>query len=88
MYAQEHMEDFGEAPDHETPVDLALARQNLLKLGSYARYFPREAQFLRQCIADQLERAERRVRNGNGVRHAPAYLGEIVEARSTLARLA
>ena len=70
--------------DDDVPVDLVLARQNLQKLGMYAQYSPRSAEILRECIAHELDRAERILRSRMGNPAAARHQREIVAARSVL----
>jgi hypothetical protein len=70
----------------DPPLDLVLARQNLMKLGMYAHYAPSSAQYLRDCIAHELERAERILLERMGCVDAERHLLDIMEARCALAR--
>ena len=70
----------------DPPVDLVIAQQRLMKLGMYTRYAPASAQYLRDCIAHELERAERILLERLGYSGVQQHLLDILEARSALAR--
>lgn len=70
----------------DPPLDLVIAQQRLMKLGMYARYAPASAQYLRDCIAHELERAERILLERLGYSGTQQHLLDILEARSVLAR--
>ena len=79
------------APEPDTgaedpPLDLLMAQQRLMKLGMITRYAPSSAQALRDCIAHELERAERILLQRLGYAGAQQHLLDILEARSALAR--
>ena len=74
------------AMDDEAPVDLLLARQNLMKLGMYAAYSPLSAQYLSECIAYELERAEQVLLRRMGYPSLERHRQEILDTRRELAR--
>lgn len=74
------------AATEDPPLDLVLAQQKLLKLGMYARYAPLSAQYLRDCIAHELEKAEKILLERLGGVGAERHLLEVIEARCALAR--
>jgi hypothetical protein len=68
----------------DAPVELVLARQQLMKLGMYARYSPQSARYLRECIAHELERAEKILRERLACPAVEEHRNEIVQARRAL----
>lgn len=73
------------ASGSEPPVELVLAQQKLLKLNMYAYYSPRSAQYLRECIAYELERAERILMERIGGQDVDRHRNAIEAARKALA---
>ena len=55
-------EQFLFAGEDEVPVNLVLARHHLLQLPMYSRYAPQSAHDRRQCIIEELGRAEEALR--------------------------
>jgi hypothetical protein len=86
MNAPEALPPAPAATDDEPPLDRVLAQQQLMKLGMQARYSPLSAQYLRECIAHELEKAERILLERIGKLGAEKHLMDIIEARCALAR--
>ncbi len=59
MYFDEIFASSLSGSENDPPVELLLAQQKMLKFNMYAYYAPRSAQYLRECIVHELERAER-----------------------------
>jgi hypothetical protein len=68
----------------DAPVELLFARHQLMKLGMYTRYSPQSARYLRECIAHELERAEKVLRERLACPAVEKHRKEILEARQAL----
>jgi hypothetical protein len=72
--------------ENEAPLELLFAQQNLLKLGMYALYSPESADYLRECIAYELERAEKILLARMGCADVERHRNAIIAARNALDR--
>ncbi len=69
-----------------TPADPIMIPQRLMKRSMTTRPAPSSAQTLRDCIAHELERAERILLQRLGYTGPPEQLLDFLEARCALAR--